>query len=91
MQTVTIDRTLYSFNELSEEAKERARDWWRQCENEDFDTSCMCEDFQRMGSLIGIELDTPASPLLPAYNRLVTVNAKLIASLDTELEHEPRY
>lgn len=28
----TIEVTVYQYKELSEEAKKRARDWWRECE-----------------------------------------------------------
>lgn len=50
-----IEKTVYQFNELNDKAKEKARDWWRGCENQDFDTKFLYEDFERMGKLIGIE------------------------------------
>lgn len=31
----TIETKVYHFDQLSDEAKEKARDWWRQCESED--------------------------------------------------------
>jgi len=30
MKKLVIEKTVYQFNELSDEAKEKARDWWRQ-------------------------------------------------------------
>lgn len=53
----TVLKSIYSFEELSEAAKERARQWWRDCENEDFDTEYLYEDAARMGALLGIEID----------------------------------
>lgn len=35
MRTEIITRNLYMFEELSEKAKEKARDWWRDCEYQD--------------------------------------------------------
>lgn len=32
MKTITVN--LYAFDELSDKAKERARDWWRSCDDE---------------------------------------------------------
>jgi hypothetical protein len=34
-RTVTIVKTLYKFSELSDKAKERAREWWWNCEASD--------------------------------------------------------
>lgn len=55
---ITVTHTLFHFNELSDRAKETARDWWRDLEAQDFDTSYVIEDAQRMGAILGIELDT---------------------------------
>lgn len=35
MRTETITRNLFTFDELSDKAKEVARDWWRECEAQD--------------------------------------------------------
>ena len=51
-----VSKTVYSFSELSDSAKERARDWWRDCENQDFDTSCVFEDAVKCAELIGITI-----------------------------------
>lgn len=35
----TLTKTAYHFEELNDTAKERAREWWRTLENQDFDTT----------------------------------------------------
>lgn len=54
---ITKQITLYTFEELSDRAKEKARDWWRSCETSDFDHEFIFEDAERVGALIGIEID----------------------------------
>lgn len=52
--------TLYQFDELSDKAKEKARDWWRECENESFGhdwPNFMQEDWETVGNMLGIEFD----------------------------------
>jgi len=63
MRTETIARTIYKFDELSEHAKETARDWWRQCENSDFDTEFMYEDFERVAEALGVTFRRRDVPL----------------------------
>lgn len=59
----TIEVNLYQFDELSESAKEKAREWYRNisvdCENllEDHE-----EDFETVGNLLGIEFDKRSVP-----------------------------
>jgi len=53
----TKEYTIYKFEELSDRAKEKARDWWRSCENDDFQTDFIFEDAERVGALFGIEID----------------------------------
>jgi len=55
---ITLTKTVYHFDELSPSAKERARDWWRTLENQDFDAEYVIDDAQRMGEILGITLDT---------------------------------
>lgn len=51
-----IAQTIYKFEELSERAKERARNWWRDSGGpEDFD--CILSDAVEIGELIGISFD----------------------------------
>lgn len=57
MKTVTITKTLYKFDELSDKAKETARDWYRQFvfdDNNDWD--CIYEDAATIAEMLGIEL-----------------------------------
>lgn len=50
------EETVYQFDELSDRAKEKARDWFRQgIETDDF-ADCVIEDAARMGSLMGIDI-----------------------------------
>lgn len=53
MKTKTIN--LYTFDELSETAKEKARDWFRGCIDAD-DFEFVIDDAVRMGALLGIEI-----------------------------------
>lgn len=53
----TIQKTVYTFSELSDAAKEKAREWYRNgAESSDLD--CVVEDFVTIAELIGIEFDT---------------------------------
>lgn len=47
--------TLYTFEELSERAKENARDWWKSCRDAS-DFEYVVEDFQRVAELLGFRL-----------------------------------
>lgn len=54
----TICTTVYQFDELSDSAKEKARDWWRRAESEDNSWSeVVIDDAKRIGALMGIEID----------------------------------
>lgn len=66
---ITLTKTAYLFDELSPIAKERARDWWRALENDDFDTEFVIDDAQRMGAILGIELDTKPVTLMGGGRR----------------------
>lgn len=70
MRTETVERTLFKFEELSDEAKEKARDWWRQCDDDlGFDVEYVYEDASRMGKLMGIDLDTKPVKLMGGNTR----------------------
>lgn len=57
MRTETITKTLYKFDELSDDAKETARDWWRNADAIDSSFSeCVIEDAARMADILGIDL-----------------------------------
>ena len=53
----TITKTLYEFNDLSEDAKEKAREWYREgaLDYEWYDT--VYEDAKTIGKLMGIDID----------------------------------
>ena len=52
----TVEVGLYSFSELSDEAKEKARDWWREQESQDFDPEY--EPYETAATLLGIDFDS---------------------------------
>ena len=59
--------TVYQFHELSDKAKETARDWYRSRHYSDFDS--VIEDAIRMGEIMGIDFDTSAIPLMNGGTR----------------------
>jgi hypothetical protein len=59
----------YSFNELSDEAKENARNRWREFENEGFDAECVIDDAEQVANIIGIEFETRSVPLMNGKTR----------------------
>ncbi len=53
--------TAYQFDELSDAAKEKARDWYRNMRNEHFDSSELestVDDFAAIAEIMGVEFDT---------------------------------
>lgn len=60
---------IYSFNELSDDAKETARDWWRQCENTSFSPNFQYDDFEAVAAILGIEFDQTQIPLMNGSSR----------------------
>lgn len=65
----TLTKTAYHFDELSDHAKENARQWWRDLEQQDFDTEYVIEDAQRIGAILGIELATHPVKLMGGGTR----------------------
>lgn len=62
MITKTVN--LYQFDELSPKAKERARDWWRESEAQDFGAhGDIYEPIETAAKILGIEFKTHAVPL----------------------------
>ena len=56
MKTKTIN--LYTFEELSESAKEKARDWWRSCNDGDsFWSECTIDEAKEQGRNMGLDID----------------------------------
>jgi hypothetical protein len=53
----TIEIQVFTFDELSDAAKERAREWWRAAENEHSSfAECVLEDAAECAKIIGIDL-----------------------------------
>ncbi len=56
MTTKTIN--LYTFNELSDSAKEKARAWWREGSNDDsFWSECVIDEAKEQGRNMGLSID----------------------------------
>jgi hypothetical protein len=69
---ITVERTLYQFAELSDAAKETARDWWRTCENQSGDSfwsECTISDAVEIAALMGIDINTRPVPLMGGGTR----------------------
>lgn len=64
--TKTIE--LFQYGELTDKAKETARDWWLSCRDES-DFSCVIEDFAEIAELMGITLDTNYVKLMSGKTR----------------------
>lgn len=63
----TKEVTLYTFDELSDRAKERAREWYRESSTSDFDdfgAESVLEDAARMADMLGISVSTRAVKLM---------------------------
>lgn len=53
-----VETKVYTFNELSDEAKENARDWWRRYVFSDpYDWEGVYDDVKEIAELFGLELD----------------------------------
>lgn len=65
----TITKEVYLFKELSDEAKEKAREWYREG-NLDYDWwDTAFDDFVTIGNLLGIEFDTKPVKLMGGGTR----------------------
>jgi len=52
------ETTVYQFDELSDEAKEKAREWYRQGNCDDsFWSECAIDDAKEIGKLLGMDID----------------------------------
>jgi hypothetical protein len=63
----TIEMSLYTFDELSEEAKETARDWYR--EGEVFGDDVDYEHFETAAKILGIEFESREVKLMNGKSR----------------------
>lgn len=58
MRTETIEHKIYTFNELSEDAKAKARDWYREGNSYDsFYSECVIEDAKEAAACFGLDID----------------------------------
>lgn len=63
-------KRVLQFSELSDAAKEKAREWWRQSESELFDgLECMTDDFETIAEILGIRFETRSIPLMSGKTR----------------------
>lgn len=65
-ETMTV--TIYRFDELSPEAKERARDWWRSCDDGS-DYEYLYEDFAKVAKILGVSFDSRPVKLMGGATR----------------------
>ena len=63
-----IEQTVYQFSELSDKAKEKARDWFRAC-SDSSDLDNVITDFCSIADLIGLELSTRSVELMNGNTR----------------------
>jgi len=53
----TVTSTVYTYDELSETAQAKARDWYRQCSADDtFWSECCIEDIKQTCKMLGMEI-----------------------------------
>lgn len=64
----TIETKLYTFDELSDRAKEKARDWFRSCRDAS-DFECVIADAVRMGEILGFTFRTHPVKLMNGATR----------------------
>ena len=69
MRTETTTREIFTFDELSDSAKETARQWWRESGIDDGIGDYIFDDAQQCASILGIELDETQIPLMNGKTR----------------------
>jgi hypothetical protein len=68
--TRTIEKTVFAFDELSDRAKESAREWYREG-NLDYEWwDCVYEDAAQCGKILGIDLMTRTAKLMGGGTRM---------------------
>lgn len=66
----TITKTVYQFSELDDRAKERAREWYRQCSSGDnFFAESVYDDAATIGAIMGIDLNQKPVKLMNGSTR----------------------
>lgn len=89
MRTITIEKEVFKFDELSDRAKDEVR-YWLNCDPDDW--SCMYDDFVRMGEILGIEIDTcPVKLMGGGYRGEPKIYWSLAYSQSDYLTFEGRY
>lgn len=63
----TVETTVCQFDELDDRAKEKAREWWRECEAIYFDPDY--DDFAAVADILGIDLRTRPVKLMGGGTR----------------------
>jgi len=63
-----VEKEVYTFAELTSEAKEKARAWWRECENTDMDLLDR-DDIGIVAAILGIEFDQKTVKLMNGSTR----------------------
>ena len=71
MRTITETYHAYTYDELTPKAQDKARDWWRSCDDQDSYPwwDFVYEDFERICGVIGVELNTIQIPLMNGSTR----------------------
>lgn len=70
MRTEIIEKTIFKYEELSDEAKEKAREWFTSGDDSfDFDAEYIYEDAARMATLMGIDLERTRVTLMGGGHR----------------------
>jgi hypothetical protein len=64
----TREILIYTFDELNDRAKEKAREWWRSCRDSN-DFECVIEDAVRMLGILGFDVQTHAVQLMGGGTR----------------------
>ena len=69
-RTITITSEAYRFDELTADAKEKARDWYREGQFEDgFEFDCSVDDFMTVADILGINFKTHEVKLVSGKTR----------------------
>lgn len=63
-----IEKTVYQFDELTDEAKEKARQWYRESDD-GYYLDNVISDFSQIAEIIGLELSTRSVPLMNGKTR----------------------
>ena len=70
-RTETKTRTLFQFDELTDSAKRKARDWYREASaGDDFGAECVYEDAAQCAEIMGIDLRTRQAKLMNGGTRM---------------------